>query len=319
MSKLLRTAALAATACLGLGTTGALADGYETAGSLKDTMPAPVDYEWNGLSVGAGIGVGQLNQDAFGKAWRKDDDIKKKICEWEWWKYKGKFVWDCDQYYKNDKYSELKSGAEGDNWNVFGTIQIGYDRLLTDRILIGAFTDFDFYTDADLTFSDKSHKGSLVGSVDRENIWTAGGRIGFLATPRVLIYGLAGYSQMKLDGSLSAEFDDPLNGPHPTNASLKLDERVDGWTVGGGVEAKLEKRLSLKVEYRYSQFDGLTISEDGKRDGDFSFWKHHKYYDYERTIKEGGKLDLGDTDVHSVRAVLSFKLGRDEVPVAPLK
>lgn len=324
MSGSLRIAAVAAATGMALGTSGALADGYYV-GSVKDTAPAPAPevYEWNGLSVGAGIGVGLFDQDASGKAWRKDKNIKKKACEWEWHKYVRKLVWDCDKHSKGDKYTDLHSQSESDKWSVFGTLQIGYDRLLTDRLLIGAFADFDFFHDNELKFSDSSRKGSLNGSVDRENMWTIGGRLGYLVTPRVLVYGLAGYSQLNLDGELDAKFSDPLGGPHSTNANVSINERVDGWTVGGGVEAKLEKRLSLKLEYRYSHFDGAQASYFDMRDGDFKkdYGKgfNYKLYDYERTIKEGAKLDLDDTDVHSIRAVLSFKLGGHEESVAPLK
>jgi hypothetical protein len=46
--------------------------------------------------------------------------------------------------------------------------------------------------------------GTLSGDIEREHIWTVGGRFGVLLRPRVLAYALAGYSQMKLDGSLAA-------------------------------------------------------------------------------------------------------------------
>lgn len=307
----------AAVVGLGVGATGALADGYYV-GSVKDTapVPAPVAYEWNGFSVGAGIGVGRFDQDGYAKAWRKDavDVSKYKKCHYRcWWKYK--YIGDYDF----EKHRGLDDYAESDDWSFFGTVQVGYDRLLGDRFLIGAFADFDFINDSDLTFSNKSPSKSLTGEIERENMWTVGGRFGFLATPRILVYGLAGFSRMSLDGDVTAYIKDPLHKGNHTNLGLSVDEDVDGWTVGGGVEAKLEKRLSLKLEYRYSQFDGLSAKAS---DIDHDRWakKHgHKLYVYDRTIHEGAKVDLGDTDVHSIRAVLSFKLGRDEEPIAPLK
>src|SRR5262249_10342527 len=102
------------------------------------------------------------------------------------------------------------------------------------------------------------------------------------------------------------------NKGNPTNLALEVDENVGGWTVGGGLEAKLEKRVSLKLEYRYSQFDGASGKITGLRDDDWGKPSCSKWYLYERSISEGAKLDLGDTDVHSVRAVLSYKLGADE-------
>src|SRR5690606_5161072 len=96
-------------------------------------------------------------------------------------------------------------GGGSIDWNFFGTVQVGYDRLLSDRILVGAFADFDFYRDSILELHKKGHD-HIKGEVDRENMWTVGGRVGLLVTPRILIYGLAGYSSMKLDSTINAYF-----------------------------------------------------------------------------------------------------------------
>src|SRR5690606_25016020 len=121
-----------------------------------------------------------------------------------------------------------------------------------------------------------------------------------------LIYGLAGYSQMKLDGSLTASFADPYwNSPgwdtnNHHDLPLKVKESVDGWTVGAGLEAKIDRRLSLKFEYRYSHFDGASAkAEYDDHDVWFSKSKHYNKL-YHQQIAEKGELDLGDTDVHSV-------------------
>lgn len=150
--------------------------------------------------------------------------------------------------------------------------------------------------------------GSLNGKVERDNIWTVGGRLGYLVTPRVLVYGLVGFSRMSLEGTLDAKFG-------PANIPLSIDENVDGWTVGGGVETKLDQRVSLKLEYRYSEFDGASAKVTDKDD---DVWKKNKWL-VVHSMKEGAKLDLDDTEVHSVRAVLSFKLGGHETVPEPLK
>lgn len=319
---------------LGFGASAALADGYYV-GSVKDAapVPAPVAYEWTGLSVGVGLGVGHFDQDVYGDAWRKDEVKRKECTNWEkvkewkrvWDKKKGKYkkvkksVDKCTKtgwVPKPSKDSSLSSASNDDDWNFFGTVQIGYDHLLGDRFLVGAFADFDFYRDADATFSDIDGGNWLSGKVERDHMWTVGGRLGYLVTPRILVYGLAGYSQMKLDGSLIAHFDDPWGKGKDSHINMSVKDRVDGWVLGGGLEAKLEKRLSLKLEYRYSQFDGISTSTSANHGWD-GFEKDGK--DYKRKYSDGGSLDLGDTDVHAVRAVLSFKLGRDEEPVAPLK
>ena len=95
MSRSLRNAAVAVAVGMTFGTSSVLADGYY-AGSIKDAapVPAPEIYQWDGLSVGVGVGVGRFDQDGSAKAWRKDevDKFKKKCfrfgCKW---KHKGGF------------------------------------------------------------------------------------------------------------------------------------------------------------------------------------------------------------------------------------
>ena len=313
-------AAVAASLTMGVGS--ALADGYYV-GSAKDTVraPDPVAYEWNGLSVGAGIGVSRIDQGVGAFAKREDwvetyrcPDWTPDICE----------IWPSspsDKHYLNTE----AAGADGRDWAFFGTVQIGYDRLLSDHILVGAFADIDFYRDSNLEFHHEGYN-RIKGKLERKNMWTVGGRIGFLATPRILIYGLAGYSSMKLDGAMDAYFNDPYDGTpdfadNPTNLALRFDKSVSGLTVGGGIEAKLGGRLSLKLEYRYSHL-GSGSAEMNQTDYDESAdWQcgaGNKHCLLLREIHEKGHVDLGDSDIHSVRAVLSFKLGRDEEPIAPL-
>lgn len=329
MSSSWRVAA-AATAALLWGTGITLADG-PSGGSLKDAPLPGVVYDWSGLSVGIGIGVGQFDQDVHAKAWRNDVLYKKKCYEEipvpELALTSLVSTDNCTPFYKVDEKSNyLAANANDDDWKAFGTVQIGYDRLFGDRFLIGAFADYDFYRDSDLTFSNSKWYGKdfLSGEVERDGIWSAGARLGFLVTPRVLLYGMVAYSQMKLDGNLTAHLHDPYWKGNPTDLAVRVEENVSGYSLGGGLEAKLDQRLSLKIEYRYSHFDGASGKVTG---GDTNYWNKDCYYgcDYKvfkRVVEEGARLDLGETDVHSVRAVLSFKLGNlhhaDPAP-APLK
>jgi outer membrane immunogenic protein len=59
------------------------------------------------------------------------------------------------------------------------------------------------------------------------------GRAGVKAAPNVLVYGLAGYTNLKVvDGF-----------------------KVDGWRVGAGVEAVVAPHFSVKLEQRYSDYE----------------------------------------------------------------
>ncbi len=88
--------------------------------------------------------------------------------------------------------SSNTSGIGSDDWNGFGTLQIGYDRLFHQHMLIGAFADVDLYEgDSSFWFKDGN------GSADLDWVWSVGGRLGTLVTPRVLLYGVGGYTQAR--------------------------------------------------------------------------------------------------------------------------
>ncbi|MGO4683324.1 outer membrane protein [Hyphomicrobium sp. 2TAF46] len=262
-------------------------------GSLKDTpapIPPPADA-WSGFSVGAGIGGVSIDQNATASAKRKD-----LICV---------YWWGC--YHDHD---HISGGMNDDDWKVFGTVQVGYDRLITDRILIGAFADYDFYPNGDESSSGGNYYRSLSADLHRDGAWTVGGRLGVLVRPDLLVYGLGGFSRMNQSGEVTAKFNDYYL---PTSVTLKAGD-LDGWTVGGGIETKLnrlDKRLSLKLEYRYSQFDG----ESGKG----SAWNYANYCWGEQFAKEKARFDIDDATVQSVRAVLVWKLQADATPIEPLK
>jgi outer membrane immunogenic protein len=58
------------------------------------------------------------------------------------------------------------------------------------------------------------------------------GRAGIKAAPNVLVYGLAGYSNLKV-----------------------LGIKLDGVRFGGGVEAKMGPNFSVKLEQRYTDYE----------------------------------------------------------------
>ena len=264
-------AALAASVC----TAGSAfaADMYEP-GSMKDApMPAPVVYDWTGFSIGAGIGGAFMN-------------------------------------YESDTAGTLEVTPPGivdafafplddDDGTIFGTVQLGYDRTLPSRFLIGVFADYDFSGGTETGFGGTFALAggapgdtlSFAGSADVDNSWTVGGRLGFLATPETLVYGLIGWTHADLNVSGTASTD--IVGGLPV--AFSAEEDMDSVTVGAGVETMVGRGLSLKLEYRYTDLDGL--SETAILDG------------------IGGLGSVGtavtdvDTDLHTIRAVLTWRPG----------
>jgi opacity protein-like surface antigen len=247
----------------------AQADGIP--GSLKDTLPPPPEeYVWDGLYVGVGVGGESFDHNG-------NITLSKKSKYWT---------------------STKDVGFGDDDWKVFGTVQVGYDRTFHQRFLIGAFADFDFTPDNNETFSGFTKLGCFEGNLNLHDVWNVGGRLGFLVNPRVLVYAAGGYSHADIDGSVTADFSSKYKKPTLT---IKADD-MDGFFVGGGTEVKIRKNVSVKLEYRYTGLGSQSASEE---------WK-----DFCETF--GLKGDL-DAHMHSVRASLVLKFGEPERPVEPLK
>jgi opacity protein-like surface antigen len=96
---------------------------------------------------------------------------------------------------------------------------------------------------------------SMVGAI---------GRVGYLVTPRVLLYGLGG---LELGHFTYPDSEDRFGG--------KNGKWVAGYTVGAGGELKVTDRWSLRGEYRYLHFNvnrnEASISSSISGDGANSF------------------------------------------------
>jgi outer membrane immunogenic protein len=131
------------------------------------------------------------------------------------------------------------AGAQG----VFGTVIVGYDRMLTSRIVGGIFADYDFASNVSTDIS----VGLSSFSAEQKNTWSVGARLGVLSSPGTLWYALGGYTQTEFE----------LKG-----INLSLPD-FKGYFVGAGVESQLVGNWNLRAEYRFSQY--------GKEDVFFGF------------------------------------------------
>jgi outer membrane immunogenic protein len=87
---------------------------------------------------------------------------------------------------------------------------------------------------------------------------SARARVGYLVTPSVLFYGTGGvaWQAIQASGFCQHSAADPqctgaVGRPFDTETNSKV---LTGWTVGGGVEAKIYGNWLLQGEYRYSNF-----------------------------------------------------------------
>ena len=142
-------------------------------------------------------------------------------------------------------------GSSTDSSNgVLGGLQAGYNYQLNNGFVLGLETDIDLSDiSSQEAFNDVNGSGT-PSSGQRESrieyLGTARGRIGrSIFGGRVLPYVTGGFAY----GGVK-----PLIGScdlcQATGAGLNSTQL--GWTVGGGTEVRLSKRLSMKVEYLYA-------------------------------------------------------------------
>lgn len=160
-------------------------------------------------------------------------------------------------------YDALQSGGDGGDETIDGVsygIAAGYDYSLGSIVLgiEGEFADSSAkHTSTDIVdgFSSRISTGRDL---------YVGGRVGFPVTPSTLLYAKGGYTNTKINTS----FDDG-------DERLKFGSNVDGFRLGAGVEQAFGPNLYGKVEYRYSNYSNLKLSEDlGGSETDIDLDRH---------------------------------------------
>lgn len=203
---------LGVAAALFLSAGQAAADGLPSKSHMKAPETA-VGPNWNGFYIGVGVGAGAVTHDVSLSA-----DLGEGGESFELFGLNG-------------------LGGEG----FFGTVTIGYDRVIRPGWVFGVFADYDFG-------SSISTDVSLLGfgaSIDQNYTWAIGARLGFLANAGTLVYGTAGYTETEFDflGLTTQSF--------------------GGYFVGAGIETFLRSNWTLKLEYRYAQYGSENLLPEG--------------------------------------------------------
>ena len=81
-----------------------------------------------------------------------------------------------------------------------------------------------------------------------------GGRVGFVAGNRALIYAKGGYTNARFDTHYTS-----------TTSDIEDHDTVDGWRLGAGTEVKLNDKVYLKGEYRFSKYDSDSAGVNAER------------------------------------------------------
>lgn len=221
-------------------------------------------------------------------------------------------------------YTEGNSDWDGDFWTegaggqsiatgsgAFGFIEVGADQQ-TNQLVVGGFASYDFGS-ADATASSETSwytEGCEVGcyegpaSIDATisvgNNWTIGGRAGYLAGPRTLVYGMVGFSSAQMSMSVGNTLDGFFEGESDLTVGYDSEVMtVSGNTFGAGIEHMFLNNWSMKLEYRTTVYDGSDLSDGGwapfEGDGDPYIGEF------------GGGASIGDITTSSVRASANYR------------
>jgi outer membrane immunogenic protein len=114
-----------------------------------------------------------------------------------------------------------------------------------------------------ITSTSGSLNSTLTGSMDTRWLGTLRGRLGFLPTPTLLVYGTGGLAYGEVSASTSLSQSDSSTSPTFTGSGSGGDgfaELVTGWTAGGGVEWMFTQNWSVKVEYLHYDLGSASFS-----------------------------------------------------------
>ena len=172
-----------------------------------------------------------------------------------------------------------------------GGVHAGYNWNVAPKWVLGVEGDFSWTSlDGSAAAPDVTAAGFVVApgghTWSRDVQWLASvrGRLGFNVSPMTLLYFTGGVAWQDADYTASQ-----TRTPFST-AATSFSETTTGYVLGGGLEWAMAKNWVIRGEYLYYSFDGESASA-----------RHSPG----PPLK--ANFDWSDSDVHSVRAGLSYK------------
>ncbi len=170
--------------------------------------------------------------------------------------------------------SGLGATLPGSNGGFIGGGQIGYNYQFYNNFLVGLEADIQGIAGSSGASSASVASGPIsgfpaynyvAGIQTTKNIGYLGtvrGRIGYLVTPTLLVFGTGGlaYGGATLGTSI---WENIVGGPNsllPYGGSSNYSDTLVGWTAGGGLEWMFMPNWSAKIEYLYYNLGSVTQS-----------------------------------------------------------
>lgn len=140
--------------------------------------------------------------------------------------------------------------GEGDFEDGFvGGVHIGYDVQMSNWV-VGGVLDVNYTDvgDGQRAFSRTPARYEITRELDY--LITARARLGYLVTPTTLAYATGGVAY----GDVDFSYEQP--GSAATFTTAGGQDSDIGYTVGAGVETKVSERITIGVEYLYTNLGG---------------------------------------------------------------
>jgi outer membrane immunogenic protein len=120
---------------------------------------------------------------------------------------------------------------------------VGYDDRI-GNIVLGVDGEIDGSTASTTDHNVLTAGDQLHLSAGRDLY--AGARVGYVVTPKTMVYAKAGYTNARVDGTYDLGA-----------ASFLQHQDLSGYRVGAGVERNLTQAVYIKAEYRYSHYQDI--------------------------------------------------------------
>ena len=177
--------------------------------------------------------------------------------------------------------SPYRSGASTVNQaGIVGGGQIGYNLQVNQNIVVGVETDFQgtsiqgsgtafgFASAQATQINDVTHyqEGMVTTNAGLNWIGTVRGRVGYLATPTLLIFGTGGFAYGNTWANVSTYglHWHPFNPNVPSDIVFPTYQSINnvsvGWTAGGGGEWMFLPNWSAKVEAIYYNLGSQNVT-----------------------------------------------------------
>ena len=156
--------------------------------------------------------------------------------------------------------AELVGGYEetGTETGFLYGVRLGYDFSLGRNVVLGIEGEAANST-ADARSTFLFDPDIVTSETDFGRMLYAGGRIAFGVTPRVSIFGRAGYVNRRVAGRVRIDQLSP-SGSVTELVNQRFQSFHDGLRVGVGAQARLAGSLYGGVEYRFDTYEGLPDS-----------------------------------------------------------